>query len=556
MMQLLYIDDDNTTRERISAGLRFAGINCHCCDYVTWLQDQTADKVAYTLVMLGRCDHPLDLDKLLEQRFVNGQPLVSVGDAIEGSALSDTFRQSLIGHLNADAELTSVQQLIHLAQIYTHISRSSESSPQLLAAFADLAGNSSVMNDVRGLMAQVSGRDVSVLISGESGTGKEVVANCLHKVSSRAEGPFVPINCGAIPAELLESELFGHEKGAFTGAVSSRAGRFELANGGTLFLDEIGDMPLNMQVKLLRVIQEKSFERIGGTKTIECDVRIIAATHKDLEQMIADGEFREDLYYRLNVFPIAMPALRDRLEDIPVLSELFIQRADDQGFGRIRLLPEVYESLAQHPWSGNVRELANLIERLTIMQPDSVVGVQELPERFRYAAESEEAAALRKQVHTEFPVNNVVTEASPADSILTEEGIDMKAYLEGIEQELIEQALDTTNNVVARAAEKLQIRRTTLVEKMRKYGFSGNSMADMQSAEAEVGRLQQELKELKQQLAESQGLHEQQQVENTRLSGRMDNLLNLLPAGILVVDSRGKVSEANLAAEELLGKRL
>ncbi|WP_458576138.1 sigma-54 interaction domain-containing protein [Aliamphritea spongicola] len=327
------------------------------------------------------------------------------------------------------------------------------------------------MNDVRSLMAQVAGRDVSVLINGESGTGKEVVANCLHKASSRAAGPFVPLNCGAIPSELLESELFGHEKGAFTGAVSSRPGRFELADGGTLFLDEIGDMPLNMQVKLLRVIQEKCFERVGGTKTIDCDVRIIAATHKNLEEMIDEGKFREDLYYRLNVFPIAMPALRERTEDIPTLTELFVRRAEADGFGRIKVMPAVIRSLQQHPWSGNVRELANLIERLTIMHPDSIISISELPEKFRYLEEDAGDISLKAQLHLDVDQAQAEASDAPGAHVLPEEGIDMKAYLEGIEQVLIEQALDTTNNVVARAADKLQIRRTTLVEKMRKYGI-------------------------------------------------------------------------------------
>ncbi|WP_261842427.1 sigma-54 dependent transcriptional regulator [Aliamphritea ceti] len=470
-MQLLYVDDDSALRESLSNGLNFAGIQCNSLDYVSWLQASSGTKDDVVAVLLGRCDHPIDINQLLEQRLPKKLPLIAVGSWAYRDTINEDVLQRFVGDIDANAGLAEIMQQLHLAQLFSHLSLQSDDAAQLMGTFSDLAGKSSAMNDIRSLMAQVASRDVSVMISGESGTGKEVVANCLHKVSDRAGGPFVPINCGAIPAELLESELFGHEKGAFTGAVSSRAGRFELANGGTLFLDEIGDMPLTMQVKLLRVLQEKCFERIGGTKTIDCDVRIIAASHKDLEAMIEAGEFREDLYYRLNVFPITMPALRDRLEDLPVLCELFIQRAEAQGFGRIRILPAVLESLCQYPWSGNVRELANLIERLTIMHPDSVIGIQELPEKFRFVSESEADLLMQQRFEADASERVSAEENVISGAGLPEAGMDMKAYLEGIEQTLIEQALDSTNNVVARAADKLQIRRTTLVEKMRKYGI-------------------------------------------------------------------------------------
>ncbi len=470
-MQLLYIDDDLDGQRQLSDRLMFAGIACQTDNYVNWLQADAGRSSEFLAVMLGHCNHPIDLDKLLEQRLDDVTPVITVGDWVKPGTLSEPLQQRVLGGLVSDALLSDVQYMLHRAQIFRELSQPAEVAFGLEQAFSDLAGGSAVMNDVRGLMAQVATRDVSVLINGESGTGKEVVANCLHKASARSEGPFVPLNCGAIPSELLESELFGHEKGAFTGAVSSRPGRFELADGGTLFLDEIGDMPLNMQVKLLRVIQEKCFERVGGTKTIDCDVRIIAATHKNLEEMIDEGKFREDLYYRLNVFPIAMPALRERTDDIPTLTELFIRRAEAEGFGRIKIMPAVIHSLQQHPWSGNVRELANLIERLTIMHPDSVISISELPEKFRYLEEDAGDISLKARLHEE--CDHSLTDASDAQvgHVLPEDGIDLKAYLEGIEQVLIEQALDTTANVVARAADKLQIRRTTLVEKMRKYGI-------------------------------------------------------------------------------------
>ncbi|MCQ8129660.1 sigma-54 dependent transcriptional regulator, partial [Methylomonas rivi] len=246
-----------------------------------------------------------------------------------------------------------------------------------------LAGRSKAIQKTRELIDQVAKSDATVLILGESGTGKEVVAQALHRASLRKDKPFVPVNCGAIPGELLESELFGHEKGAFTGALTSRQGRFELAEGGTLFLDEIGDMPMPMQVKLLRVLQERTFERVGSNKTIQCDVRIVAATHRKLEQEISEKRFREDLFYRLNVFPIEVPALRERSEDIPYLVGDLIGRMEAASRGSVKLSRNAIAVLMQHHWPGNVRELSNLIERLAIIYPDRLVDANDLPEKFQ-----------------------------------------------------------------------------------------------------------------------------------------------------------------------------
>jgi sigma-54 specific flagellar transcriptional regulator A len=334
-----------------------------------------------------------------------------------------------------------------------------------LQLFRSLVGTSRELQKVREMIGQVADKDVTVLITGESGTGKEVVARTLHYNSSRRDQPFVPVNCGAIPRELLESELFGHEKGAFTGAVTSRAGRFEMAQGGTLFLDEIGDMPLDMQVKILRVLQERSYERVGGNKTLQADVRIVAATHKNLEEMIEDGGFREDLYYRLNVFPIEMPALRERVEDIPLLLNELVTRMENEKRGSIRFNSAAIMSLCRHEWAGNVRELANLVERMAILHPYGVVGVQELPKKFRHVESGDEDIVLPEETADGMPtVANVDNTA-----LLPVNGIDLKEYLTNLERSLIQQALDDSCGVVARAAEKLKIRRTTLVEKMRKY---------------------------------------------------------------------------------------
>lgn len=356
-----------------------------------------------------------------------------------------------------------------------YLERSSgESRSSLL--FRSLVGVSQSVSKVRKLIEQVADTEASVLILGDSGTGKEVVARNLHFHSARKDKPFVPVNCGAIPPDLLESELFGHEKGAFTGAISARQGRFELANGGTLFLDEIGDMPLAMQVKLLRVIQERVFERVGSNKSIKADVRIVAATHRHLESEITEGRFREDLFYRLNVFPIEMPSLSDRVEDIPLLLEELIVRMENNKRGSVRITPAAVSALQNYGWPGNVRELSNLVERLLIMFPNGVVDTHDLPEKYRQginvsipnvSAESNEVSPdLQQRV-----VSHIVNQVAASQDVLPEEGIDLKAHLLDLESNLIRQALDESKGVVAHAAQKLNMRRTTLVEKIRKYGL-------------------------------------------------------------------------------------
>lgn len=340
-------------------------------------------------------------------------------------------------------------------------------------------GNSAPMVRVNGLIRQVAPFDSSVLVLGESGTGKEMVARAIHENSPRRDKPFVAINCGAIPAELLESELFGHEKGAFTGAISARKGRFEMAEGGTLFLDEIGDMSLPMQVKLLRVLQERAYERVGGNKTQRCDVRIIAATHRNLEQSIAEDRFREDLYYRLSVFPLELPSLRERLEDLPTLISEFNLRLARRGLGAVRFSTSAMQSLRAHAWPGNVRELSNLVERMAILFPHGEVRSSDLPAKYRGHAVSDDVngAALLAMMAEEPPMTEAVAQhAVQSERLLPEEGLDLKDHLADIEVGLIRQALDATGGVVAHAARLLHMQRTTLVEKLRKYGLQ-NSMA-------------------------------------------------------------------------------
>jgi sigma-54 specific flagellar transcriptional regulator A len=305
-----------------------------------------------------------------------------------------------------------------------------------------------------------------------------VVARALHDASFRKDKPFVPINCGAIPGELLESELFGHEKGAFTGALTTRQGRFEMAEGGTLFLDEIGDMPMAMQVKLLRVLQERTFERVGSNKTIHCDVRVIAATHRYLEHEIKENRFREDLFYRLNVFPIEIPALKDRAEDIPLLVNDLIARMEASNRGSVRLTNAALAMLMQHEWPGNVRELANLIERLAIINHKGLVEAADLPEKFQHYKVSEQIVNDDGETDNtdeadvqpeQFEVIGAFENASGALAQLPTQGIDLKEYLNVLEVDLIRQALNECSGVVAHAAKRLNMRRTTLVEKLRKY---------------------------------------------------------------------------------------
>ncbi len=347
-----------------------------------------------------------------------------------------------------------------------------------------LAGKSKLIRQVRELIDQVAKSDATVLVLGESGTGKEVVAQALHRASARKNKPFVPVNCGAIPGELLESELFGHEKGAFTGALTARQGRFEMAEGGTLFLDEIGDMPMPMQVKLLRVLQERTFERVGSNQTIECNVRVVAATHRNLENEIQEQRFREDLFYRLNVFPIELPSLKQRVEDIPLLVNDLLIRMKAAKKETVQFSRDALAVMMQHPWPGNVRELSNFIERLAITHPNEIVDSSDLPEKFQaYEIPDDlDIEDLQEDGLDNNPVlpatetiesNQVEQQKQPettaAVSQLPEQGMDLKEYLSEMEVNLIQQALAECNGVVAHAAKLLNMRRTTLVEKMRKY---------------------------------------------------------------------------------------
>jgi len=328
-------------------------------------------------------------------------------------------------------------------------------------ALGQLIGVSDEMQAVQAFIEKVADSDSTVLIQGESGTGKELVARMLHFNSVRRDRPLVPVNCGAIPENLLESELFGHEKGAFTGATNARLGRFEMAHGGTLFLDEIGEMSLSLQVKVLRALQERCFERVGGTKTIRVDVRIIAATNQDLDKLVEERKFREDLFYRLHVIPITIPPLRGRRSDIPILIDHFIKAFNESKRSSIAGVdPEAMTALVQYGWPGNIRELENLIERLVTLKQCGTVTLADLPDKF-----------------VQVPVARV---GLGADGFSFSEGrVNLTKELERYENRLIMEALRRSGGVTSRAAQLLSLNRTTLVEKMKRKGLDAKVVGEV-----------------------------------------------------------------------------
>ena len=368
-----------------------------------------------------------------------------------------------------------------------------------------IVGLSQEIRELRALIQLVGPSDSTVLILGDSGTGKELVAKGLHSCSERAKGPFIPVNCGAIPKDLLESELFGHRKGSFTGAISDRKGRFELANGGTLFLDEIGDMSMNLQVKLLRVLQERTIDPVGSTQATPIDVRVIAATHKNVETLIEQGEFREDLFYRLNVMPVEIKALHERREDIPILFDHFAQVYVKEGNAPIRLVPASMQLFLQYGWPGNVRELSNLVNRYSALYPAQQIDLRRVPASMvpagiRSITDNEGADALSvlmsgfaegadsgpanigdspaahysQEAHDPEPVDEVQRFIMLAQGGATfpEQGLQLKQHMLEIERSLIKQALGRAEGNVSKTARLLNLQRTTLIEKINKYGLS------------------------------------------------------------------------------------
>jgi formate hydrogenlyase transcriptional activator len=369
--------------------------------------------------------------------FTSRQP--STYDGMDVDFLQEVANQVAVAVENAlaFAEIEALKDKLHQEKVYLEEEARTEHN------FGDIIGQSAALREVLKQVEAVAPTDSTVLVLGETGTGKELVARALHELSPRQGRTFVKLNCAAIPTGLLESELFGHEKGAFTGAISQKVGRFELAHQGTLFLDEVGEVPLELQPKLLRVLQEQEFERLGGTKTIRVDVRLVAATNRDLSRMVAEGRFRSDLYYRLNVFPVVLPPLRERREDVPLLVRHFTQRFARRMGRRIETIPaEVMEALVRYPWPGNIREMQNVIERAVILSPGPALQVP--------------PGDLHAPAHALSPTPAAVT-------------------LVDAEREHILGALHETRWVLGGplgAAARLGMKRSTLLWKMKKLGIS------------------------------------------------------------------------------------
>ena len=377
-------------------------------------------------------------------------PLIAVGEApMDVSALAEV--RTLRYH--------TVTSALHEAQT---VLRDQDEADGLQTETPALAGSSPAMRTLRALARRAAAVDAHYLIAGEPGTGKETLARIVHARSSRAEAPFVPLDCSVVPEALLESEIFGHDRGAFAGALTTKIGRLELAGEGSLYIDHVDRLPYPLQVKLLRAIQEGHFERAGSDERIPLAARIVVGAQADLEQMSRDGEFREDLYYALSGMALHTSPLRERAEDVPVLISTLSAAIERTQHLSLRLSLDVLGVLQGYPWPGNVRELRNLLERLSLQFGGEVVTTRDLPSKFSTARPSAPKVDMDGHADEELPEN----------VRLPVNGLDLKDYLARLERSLIEQALDDTGAVVARAADRLHIRRTTLVEKMRKYGIS------------------------------------------------------------------------------------
>jgi DNA-binding NtrC family response regulator len=458
MPRVLIVDDDTSLRTALFRALDRKGF-----------QVITASSMREAL-QLGQSDRPVDL-VLVDLRLPDGDGIDLMAELKRHNARTQFIVLTGFGSIEAAIRATKngaehfitkpfeLDEVLNLVDRTLSHKRLETENHQLRQAlhkkyrFDNIIGQSDAIAHVLELIERVSTSDSTVLITGESGTGKELVAKAIHYNSNRSAKPFVPINCGAIPSELMESELFGHIKGAFTGAVSNRVGRFELAEGGTVFFDEIGDMSPHLQVKLLRVLQERRFEPVGSTKTFSSDVRVIAATNVNLEKAVHDARFREDLYYRLNVIPIHIPALRERRTDIPLLFHYFLEYFNKDRAGKLSgITPEAMELLTMYPWPGNIRELENLVERLAILKGGGFVDVVDLPERYRTPAAG-------------------ATLADPSDLSLPENGLDFNSAVDAYENALIVKALEKTGWNRNQAALLLKLNRTTLVEKIKKKGL-------------------------------------------------------------------------------------
>lgn len=390
-------------------------------------------------------EYKADLPVIMITAFAEVDKAVAAMQAGAYSYLSKPFSN--------DELLVNIEKAIELYVLVQENTRL-RSEIKGKSSFSGMVGKNPRMKQVYEMIEKVAPTPASVLISGESGTGKELVAKAIHMNSPREKGPFITVNCAALSDNLLESELFGHEKGAFTGAVAMRKGRFELAHKGTIFLDEIGEIPLPLQSKLLRVLQERTFERVGGIKTFEVDVRIISASNRDLKEEVTKGHFREDLFYRLNVIHVSLPALRERMDDMPLLVEYFIGKFQEQlGKPELGISAEAMRLLMKLPWEGNIRELENTIERAAILCNDNVIEADDVqPDSIQPVEQSSWSQNLDLQQ-------------------LLPESVGLNDVLYTVEEKMLLQSLESTGYVQARAAEKLGITKSLLQYKMKKYGI-------------------------------------------------------------------------------------
>ncbi len=458
MYSILVVDDEPNYLIVLSELLRDEGLEVFTAssgkDGLAIIQDVDLDLVI-TDMQMPKMDGLQFLEKIKETN--SHLPVIMITAFAEVEKAVAAMQAGAYNYLakpfSNDELLVNINKAVHH---YSLVRENRRLRKEMLgrAGFSGMVGKSKPMLQIYELIEKVAPTPSSVLITGESGTGKELVAKAIHFNSPRADKPFITVNCAALADNLLESELFGHEKGAFTGAVVMRKGRFELADGGTLFLDEIGEIPLALQAKLLRAIQEKCFERVGGSKTLSVDVRIVSATNHELKEDVKKGEFREDLYYRLNVIHIALPALRERQDDIPLLVDYFVKSVAER-FGKsdLEINKEAMRLLVGLPWEGNVRELENTIERAAILCDGDKIGADDV---------QPESIGQDKQQAWERDLD--LTQMIPADAGLND-------VLYAIEDKMLRQALEATSYVQARAAEKLGITKSLLQYKLKKYGL-------------------------------------------------------------------------------------
>ncbi len=468
MQRVLIIDDDETVRDVLQSFLANKGFEVTLAvdgqSGIDCIKSSSFDIILTDLIMPGI--NGIEILKKISTLNIKTPVLVITAFGTVQTAV-EAMKLGAFEYVTKPFNLDEIMIVINKALNVSKLQKENIMLKMQLMKkykFEGIVGDSPSMQVVYRLIEQIADTDSTVMILGDSGTGKELIAKTIHYNSSRSQGPFVPLNCAAIPRDLLESELFGHEKGAFTGAINTRIGRFELAQNGTIFLDEVGELDPSLQVKLLRVLQEREFERVGGMKTVKVDVRVLAATNRNLEKITQEGKFREDLFYRLNVIPLHLPPLRSRPEDIPLLVDHFIHEfAKKRKRNPFVFSQEAMNCLLSYQWPGNVRELENLIERLTILVRNDTIQVSDLPEKFH--------ACLPAQQPSADPVSSISATAQKTANDIPETGVDLSSIVSNLEKDLILKALSKSGGVKSKAAQFLGLNRTTLLEKMKKMGI-------------------------------------------------------------------------------------